>query len=84
MLKSEKVRATFFVLGRKLAANKGLAKSLLRRMWDAGHDVGSHTYSHLSLISASESQIKDEMGKTDDLISAVIGVRPLLLRPPFG
>lgn len=84
MLKSEKVRATFFVLGSQLAENKSLARSMLKKMWDAGHDVGSHTYSHPYLTSTSEWTIKDEMEKTDNLISEILGVKPLLMRPPYG
>lgn len=72
------------MLGSQLAENKGLARSMLRKMWDAGHDVGSHTYSHPYLTSASEWQIRDEMEKTDKLIAEVLGVKPVLMRPPYG
>ena len=41
-LKHECVRATFFLLGRNVAAHPGLA----RRELAEGHSIGHHTYSH--------------------------------------
>jgi peptidoglycan/xylan/chitin deacetylase (PgdA/CDA1 family) len=50
------IRTTFFMLGRKLAAPQG--PEVARRVLEAGHWIGNHTYSHttpLGLLTAEEA-----------------------------
>lgn len=84
VLKQEKVRASFFVMGVHLAENPSLAKSALQRMWKDGHDIGSHSYDHPYLSQCSDKKIEDQMYRTDELIYKHIGEYPVLMRPPFG
>ena len=49
ILKRNEVRATFFVLGRKLKNNVRLSQRAARE----GHNIASHTYSHRDLSSLS-------------------------------
>lgn len=73
-------QATFFVLGSK--ANS--YKSVLKREYELGMEIGSHTYSHKNLKTISSSDIKSEISKTNSAVSKVIGRKPTLLRPPYG
>jgi len=84
VLKEEKVRATFFVLGTNMDHDRSSTRRLLKRMWNEGHDIGSHTYSHTDLTTMSDEQIIWEMEKTDEIIRDAIGVYPVAMRPPYG
>lgn len=52
ILASECVRATFFSVGRMAQAHP----EWLRRVYDAGHTVGSHTYRHPGLFNFMDSE----------------------------
>ncbi|KAL4972246.1 hypothetical protein BDW66DRAFT_164319 [Aspergillus desertorum] len=71
--------ATFFVLGDASAQNPGL----LRRIRDEGHQVGSHTYDHLSLPTLDYNGISSQMTRLNDVIRPVLGVTPAYMRPPY-
>lgn len=72
--------ATFFMVGRKVASHRGLA----RRVRDAGHAVGNHTFSHLRLPRLSLSAVWREIRNGQQEIEDAIGARVSLFRPPFG
>ena len=56
-LAAECVRATFFALG----VNVAEAPDLLRRAFDAGHTIGTHTFSHPDLRKLSIEQAEKEI-----------------------
>lgn len=80
VLSREQVRATFCLVGRRLAE----APDLFRREIDGGHELVNHTWTHADLSAASRSRVYDELRRTDDEIARVTGSRPALLRPPYG
>lgn len=80
ILAAEGVRATFFVVGRKVAADPG---PLIRAAWD-GHEIGAHTWSHRALTGRSVASVANDLTRTMNEITRVSGVRPWLVRPPFG
>ena len=47
-------------------------------------EVGTHTYSHVVLTSLSASALDSEISKSVDAINKAIGVKPSLMRPPYG
>jgi len=73
-------RATFFVLGENAARNK----SILSRAAAEGHEIGSHTWSHIKLTGSSREKICSEMERTNAVIAEAIGKRPSVMRPPYG
>lgn len=73
-------KAVFFNIGNQVEGNA----DLLRRLVDEGHKVGNHTWDHASLDGMSEGTFADEIGRTQDAIERVTGVRPSCLRPPYG
>ena len=56
----------------------------VKALHDAGHEVMNHsdTHAHLSRLSADE--IIADVTACSDKIEAVTGVRPTLIRPPYG
>jgi peptidoglycan-N-acetylglucosamine deacetylase len=73
------IKATFFVMGRNCAANM----NVLAKVADGGHRIGNHTYTHPELTRLSEARIRDEIRRTEALISRYIH-GPKLMRPPYG
>lgn len=65
------VTATFFVLGRELAAPGGLA--LARRIRDAGHRLGNHSYTHAVPLGddPGEEAVQRELTATQALLDGV-------------
>lgn len=63
--------ATFFVLGKHLATPTGA--DLARRVRDAGHRLGHHSYSHEIPLGEDPrpEAIEDELGRTHTLLRAI-------------
>lgn len=80
MLDTAKVKVTFCVMG----AHVRKYPEILKRAYDAGHHIASHTYSHPHLMSLSNEEIIAEMKATEEAIVEAIGVKPTYMRPPFG
>ncbi|RZT23805.1 MULTISPECIES: polysaccharide deacetylase family protein [Fictibacillus] len=80
ILKEEDVKATFFVTGREIEENFKEAKKLA----EAGHELGNHSYSHKRMVLKSPSFIKSEVEKTDELIRKAGYEGTIQFRPPFG
>ncbi|KAG0170630.1 Carbohydrate esterase 4 protein [Apophysomyces sp. BC1034] len=85
-LRDAHVPATFFVNGNNYwdIATNADARATIKRAFDEGHQIGSHTYSHAHLPQLTDDQIKLEMQKVEDLVEGVIGERPAFMRPPYG
>jgi peptidoglycan/xylan/chitin deacetylase (PgdA/CDA1 family) len=73
-------RATFNVLGERIAGREGV----VRRAAEAGHEIGVHGWSHGDHRDDPDARA-EAAGRTADAIAVVCGrVRPRLFRPPFG
>jgi len=80
ILKKYQVKATYFVLGRKIE----LYPEALRKIAADGHEIGNHGYNHKVLLLKSPSEIKAEIKQTEDLILSLTGKKPALFRAPHG
>jgi len=80
ILKRHGAHATFFVAGENAVHNKGI----LARAASEGHEIGSHTYSHIKLTGSSDAKIESEMSRTSSIIEEATGRKPVLMRPPYG
>ena len=70
ILKQENVKATFFVLG----SNVSKKPDLVKRMYDEGHFIANHGYSHVySQIYSSAQAVLDEYNKCNEEIRKAIG-----------
>ena len=79
-LKERNAKVSFFMLGSRAINNQELVK----RAYDEGHVVGSHTYYHKNLFKLSIEDINWEVNTTNETISNITGVSPKYLRPPYG
>lgn len=79
-LNKRDVKATFFVLGSRV----GNFEDVIIKAYQDGHQIGSHTFSHKNLFYLTEEEIKNEIEKTNNAIYNVIGVRPTIIRVPYG
>lgn len=73
-------RVTFFVLGSRVNENA----ETLKRAYNMGNQIGSHTYNHKNLFKLNSTQIMEEITATNNEIKNIIGVEPTILRPPYG
>lgn len=79
VLKKNKVKATFFVIGRHLQ----LYPDMARRVVAEGHAVGNHTWNHHYHRVDRATAIK-EIEDTSALIYKITGAKTTLFRPPGG
>src|SRR5439155_12224929 len=87
VLRHYRIHASFFVIGEFLEGTDKRAaatRRLLKRVVDAGHLVGNHTFDHAHLGSISHTRVLDEIDRGSAAIERAIGKRPILFRPPFG
>ncbi|KAJ7306890.1 carbohydrate esterase family 4 protein, partial [Mycena albidolilacea] len=78
-------KATFFFNGNNydcIYAAKRIAD--IKYAYAAGHQIGSHTWSHADLTTLSTDQIKDGMYRVEEALSRILGIKPAFMRPPFG
>ena len=74
------VKATFFVVGDWVDKYPESVKAL----HDAGHEVMNHSNTHAHMSKLSRDEIIADVEACNDKIEAVTGVRPTLIRPPYG
>jgi peptidoglycan/xylan/chitin deacetylase (PgdA/CDA1 family) len=79
-LKQANVHATFFVVGMMAAKYPDLIKAEAA----AGHQIGTHSYTHPNLRQLSAAQVKGELAQGADVITRITGKRPDAFRPPYG
>jgi peptidoglycan-N-acetylglucosamine deacetylase len=82
LLSSRDVRATFFVIGKMVAADKD--GQTVRRIVDDGHEIGNHSWSHPALAGLPPEAVKRELKHTEDIVRRLTGVRMRVMRPPYG
>jgi cellulose synthase/poly-beta-1,6-N-acetylglucosamine synthase-like glycosyltransferase/peptidoglycan/xylan/chitin deacetylase (PgdA/CDA1 family) len=80
VLRRHRARATFFVLGANVAAHPALARRMLRE----GHELGSHTYTHIDMASAPAWRNRLELDLTQRALAGAAGVRTRLMRIPYS
>lgn len=74
------VKATFFVVGQWVDKYPESVKALA----DAGHAIMNHSDTHPNLPKLSREEIRAEIRACNNKIEKITGVRPNLLRPPYG
>lgn len=79
-LRRLEVKATFFLLGRMLAAAPGLGRDLVAE----GHEVAVHGWHHRMLLGTSPSRTYDDLARAWALIADITGTTPRWYRPPYG
>lgn len=81
VLKAYNAKATFFLLG----VNMEKHPEVVKRIHDEGHQLGNHSYDHPRLSTLSKEEVYDsQIGKTQKIFEELLGIDPMLYRPPFG
>ena len=73
-------KATFFMIGNKVAADPAAAK----RVAEAGMEIGNHTWEHPNMTTIPTGDIAAQFTRANDAITAATGQTPSLWRPPGG
>lgn len=79
-LAKHQARATFFVLGSQVGGNEGL----LRRMYQEGHEIGNHSWSHPHFPQLSSDAMREQIHHTQAAVAKAGVPAPKLFRPPYG
>jgi peptidoglycan/xylan/chitin deacetylase (PgdA/CDA1 family) len=80
ILASQRVKATFFLIGRYAEAEPALVRSLV----NSGHRIGNHSWSHPDLSFTAAHRVVEELTRTKDMLEQIAGNPVRLFRPPFG
>jgi peptidoglycan/xylan/chitin deacetylase (PgdA/CDA1 family) len=80
ILKDTDAKATFFLIGNKVAADPAGAK----RIADAGMEIGNHTWEHPNMATIAAEDIAAQFSRANDAIAAATGRTPTLYRPAGG
>ncbi|MBE6022104.1 MAG: polysaccharide deacetylase [Cellulosilyticum sp.] len=70
VLKAKNIKATFFLVGKEIKGRE----AILKRIYEEGHGLGLHTYSHnFKIIYKNPESFIGEMEKTNTTINEVLG-----------
>jgi peptidoglycan/xylan/chitin deacetylase (PgdA/CDA1 family) len=79
-LKKYNAHATFFVVGERVSSYAKTIKQANKQ----GCEIGSHSYSHANLGTASAATIDSQLNKTEKRIKKILGFYTPIMRPPYG
>jgi peptidoglycan/xylan/chitin deacetylase (PgdA/CDA1 family) len=80
ILQRYNLRATFFVLGKKVRSYPEVLEAIKR----SGHRIGNHSYSHRFVWIMPPNLIEKEFEETDKVVKGIIEEEPSYIRPPWG
>ncbi|MEH7419373.1 polysaccharide deacetylase family protein [Neobacillus drentensis] len=73
------IKGSFFIVGE----NAVLHPNLIKRMYNEGHEIGSHTFTHPDVASTAPWQTKLELNANQRLFEEITGHSMTLFRPPY-
>lgn len=74
------VKATFFLVGRYVEKEPGLARAIV----EAGHLIGNHSWTHPNLSLCTAHRVREELTRTREILEQITGKPVGYFRPPFG
>jgi peptidoglycan/xylan/chitin deacetylase (PgdA/CDA1 family) len=80
VLKQKGITATFFLQGDHAARHPELVK----RIRDEGHVIGNHSYTHPTFTELTAEQAREEITRTEEVLTEITGTAPALFRYPHG
>lgn len=81
-LKERDVKALFFINGMYMEDEEGF--ETIQKVHDMGFEIANHTHTHAKLDDYSETDQREEIIKTNDIIEEAVGERPRFFRAPHG
>jgi peptidoglycan/xylan/chitin deacetylase (PgdA/CDA1 family) len=79
-LENRSMKATFFMVGDNVRKHPALAQTVV----ESGHQLGNHTYRHLSGWKTSTQTYLDDVASCDAILADTVGETPRFFRPPYG
>jgi peptidoglycan/xylan/chitin deacetylase (PgdA/CDA1 family) len=79
-LAARQIRATFFLLGSRIAMKPRLAAQIA----DAGHELAVHGWDHRYLPLRGPLATYEDLARTAEIITTATGQVPDKFRPPYG
>ena len=79
ILKQKNAKGTFMMIGAEAAEHVGV----MQRIFQEGHEIGNHTWTHPDISEISPRQLDLEVKLTERLFASKLGVQPLYFRPPY-
>ncbi|MFJ5725060.1 polysaccharide deacetylase family protein [Streptomyces sp. NPDC093149] len=79
-LREHDVRAMFFLCGEMAHDHQDLVRAIAAD----GHTIGNHTWTHPLVTELSRAGIRDEIGRTSEVIEKITGGAPLWFRAPYA
>ncbi|KAF8536058.1 hypothetical protein BDD12DRAFT_852537 [Trichophaea hybrida] len=87
LLKLKSVKATFFITGNNLGKGEidgtSTWRTLIQRIYNEGHQVASHTWTHPDLSLVDETTRRYEMIRNEQALLSILGRYPTYMRPPY-
>ena len=88
ILKANNVRATFFLVGNsgdrgEIENPKANWGALMKRMIAEGHQIGSHSWTHMDMSVSTPAQRHTEIIMNERAFVDVLGFFPTYFRPPY-
>lgn len=83
VLDENEVKATFFVMGKWITYNDE-NRNKLKEIYERGHEIGNHSYSHKDFSKIDGKTAKEEVYKTNEIIKKELGIDCRLFRFPGG
>jgi peptidoglycan-N-acetylglucosamine deacetylase len=80
IMRREKVKATFFMLGENVQRYPEAVKDVQA----TGSELANHSWNHPSLPGLSNSGMRSQLNRTSQEIEKVSGLKVSLMRPPYG
>jgi peptidoglycan/xylan/chitin deacetylase (PgdA/CDA1 family) len=81
ILKEHDAKATFFLIGK----NAEQHRDIVQKIYQAGHSIGNHSYSHVDLSIQSASEVDRQLKGCQLVLAETIqGWTPTLFRAPYG
>ena len=80
VLRRHRVPATFFVVGSRVVTHPELVRAERR----AGHEIGSHTFTHVNMGAVSGLRDNIELSLTETALAAAARIDTALLRLPYS
>lgn len=57
---------------------------IVKRIMDMGYEIGSHGHKHVNYSELSDQEIRNQIQKSDQILTELIGRKPNLIRLPNG
>ena len=74
-------KATFFLVGQSAECYP----ETVRRIFNEGHQVAQHSYTHASFTGLGSGGILTELNRTDEVLTKCLGMQySFIVRPPYG